>query len=221
ALAAFSLKLPGKSWMMPAAALLFLTGLLGATQDIGSDGVYVTTLSSSDQAKYLGIQSMCWNFGFLLATSPFVGLSGFLHDRTGDWGTSWMIVILLVGGVTFLAGLYHIKMLPPGAKATDAPRNAADAMRTFGRAFVTFFQKKGIVRMIAFAFLYRFGLGLLDKMGPLFIIDERANGGLGLSNQGLSFVNGVGTVAFIAASLAGGLFVSRMGLKKSLLILCL
>src|SRR5215510_4048266 len=43
ALSAFTLKLPGQSWMVPAAILLFLTGLLGATQDIGSDGVYVTT----------------------------------------------------------------------------------------------------------------------------------------------------------------------------------
>jgi len=75
--------------------------------------------------------------------------------------------------------------------------------------------------VIAFAFLYRIGLGLLDKMGPLFIIDSRANGGLGLSNQGLSVVNGFGTGAFIVASVLGGLFVSRMGLKKSLLILCL
>src|SRR5215471_14511464 len=80
-LSAFVLKLPGASWMVPAAVLLGLTGLAGATQDIGSDGVYVTTLPSKEQAKYLGVQSMCWNMGFLLATSTFVWLSGALHDR--------------------------------------------------------------------------------------------------------------------------------------------
>jgi PAT family beta-lactamase induction signal transducer AmpG len=217
----FTLKLPGTTWMFPVAMMLLLTGLLGATQDIGSDGVYVTTLAAKDQAKYLGVQSMCWNMGFLLATSPLVGLSGVLHDKSGSWATAWTTVMFLIAGLTLLAGFYHAKLLPPGAKATDAPKNATDAMKTFGRAFVTFFQKKGIWRMIAFAFFYRFGLGLLDKMGPLFIIDPRANGGLGLSNQGLSFVNGVGTAAFIVASLAGGYFVSRRGLKSSLLILCL
>lgn len=218
---AFGLKLPGSSWMVPAIFLLGLTGLAGATQDIGSDGVYVTTLASKDQAKYTGFQSMCWNLGFLLATSLFVGLSGMLHDQTGSWATAWMIVMLVIAGFTFLMGFYHAKVLPPGAKAVDAPRGAAEAMKVFGKAFVTFFQKKGIWTMIAFAFFYRFGLGLLDKMGPLFIIDSRENGGLGLTNQGLSYVNGFGTVAFIVASVLGGLFVARMSLKKSLLILCL
>jgi PAT family beta-lactamase induction signal transducer AmpG len=221
AVTAFTLKLPGSTWVMPAVALLGLTGLAGATQDIGSDGVYVTTLPSKSQAQYLGVQSMCWNIGFLLATSLFVGLSGVFHDQTGSWGTAWMIVLMTIACFTFAMGLYHARMLPPGAKASDAPKNASDALRTFGLAFLTFFQKKGIVRMIAFAFLYRFGLGLLDKMGPLFLIDPRSAGGLGLSNQRLSLVNGIGTLAFIAASLAGGVFVSKKGLKASLLILCL
>jgi MFS transporter, PAT family, beta-lactamase induction signal transducer AmpG len=221
ALTAFALKLPGGSWVLPTVVLLALMAFLGATQDIVSDGVYVTTLDSKNQAKYLGVQSMCWNMGFLLATSPFVGLSGVLHDKTGDWGTSWTVVLLGIAGLTFVMGLYHAKMLPAGAKALDAPKSAGDAMRTTGRAIATFFDKKGIVSMILFAFFYRVGLGLLDKMGPLFIIDSRANGGLGLTNQGLSWVNGWGTLAFVVASVLGGLFVSRMGLKKALVILCL
>jgi len=221
ALTALALRLPGGGWVAPTVVLLGLMAFLGATQDIVSDGVYVTTLDSKSQAKYLGVQSMCWNMGFLLATSPFVGLSGVMHDSTGSWATAWTVVLLGIAALTFLAGLYHAKMLPAGAKALDAPKSAGDAMRTTGRAIVTFFDKPGIVLMILFAFFYRVGLGLLDKMGPLFIIDSRANGGLGLSNQGLSWVNGWGTAAFVVASVLGGLFVSRMGLKKALVILCL
>ena len=221
AVTAFSLKLPGTGWMTPTIVLLALMAFAGATQDIVSDGVYVTTLDSKSQAKYLGVQSMCWNMGFLLASSPFVGLAGVLHDSSGSWSTAWTVVLPVVAGLTFVMGLYHTKMLPQGAKALDAPKSAADAMRTTWRAIISFFDKKGIVLMILFAFFYRIGLGLLDKMGPLFIIDSRANGGLGLSNQGLSVVNGFGTAAFIVASVLGGLFVSKMGLKKALLILCL
>jgi PAT family beta-lactamase induction signal transducer AmpG len=220
-LTALSLRVPGSGWVVPTVVLLGLMAFAGATQDIVSDGVYVTTLDSKSQAKYLGVQSMCWNLGFLLATSPFVGLSGVLHDKSGSWATAWTVVLLVVAGVTALAGVYHSRMLPPGAKALDAPTNAADAMRTTGRAIVTFFDKKGIWLMIAFAFFYRIGLGLLDKMGPLFLIDPRAHGGLGLSNQDLSVVNGFGTFAFVVASVLGGLFVSKMGLKKALIILCL
>src|ERR1700722_19939447 len=64
---ALSLKLPGGSWFAPVLILVAVTAVLGATQDIGTDGVYVTTLTPKDQAKYLGFQSMCWNAGFLLA----------------------------------------------------------------------------------------------------------------------------------------------------------
>src|SRR3954465_9732090 len=40
----FALRLPGQSWIPPVLGLFAITALLGATQDIGTDGVYVTTL---------------------------------------------------------------------------------------------------------------------------------------------------------------------------------
>ena len=219
---AFCLKLPGQTWLVPVLVLLAVTAILGATQDIGSDGVYVTTLPPKDMAKYTGFQSMCWNAGFLLAAGPLIHYSGVLHERTGNWGSSWMVIMLVIAGVMLLAGLYHSRLLPPGAKALDAPKSFGGAMGTFGHAFATFFQKKDIWLMIAFAFFYRTGFGLIDKMGPLFMIDDRARGGLGLSNQMLGDINGTfGTGAFIVGSLVGGWFVSRAGLRKSLFILCL
>ena len=219
---AFALQLPGKTWLVPVLVLLAVSAMLGATQDIGSDGVYVTTLPPRDMAKYTGFQSMCWNAGFLLAAGPLIHFSGVLHESTHSWGTSWMVILLVIAGIMILAGLYHSRLLPPGAAALDAPKTFGQAMGTFGHAFATFFQKKGVWLMIAFAFFYRTGFGLIDKMGPLFMIDDRAKGGLGLSNQMLGDINGTfGTGAFILGSLVGGWVVSRAGLKKSLLILCL
>jgi MFS transporter, PAT family, beta-lactamase induction signal transducer AmpG len=219
---AFAVKLPGKTWLAPVLALLALSAIFGATQDIGSDGVYVTTLPPKDMAKYTGFQSMCWNAGFLLAAGPLIHFSGVLHESTHSWGTSWMVILLVIAGLMLLAGLYHGRMLPSGAAALDAPKTFSQAMATFGHTFATFFQKKSVWLMIAFAFFYRLGFGLIDKMGPLFMIDDRAKGGLGLSNQVLGDINGTfGTGAFILGSLLGGWFVSRAGLKRSLFILCL
>lgn len=219
---AFALKLPDMTWLVPVLALLAVSAILGATQDIGSDGVYVTTLPPKDMAKYTGFQSMCWNAGFLLAAGPLIHFSGVLHENTHSWATSWMVIMLIIAGLMVLAGLYHGRLLPPGAAALDAPKSLGQAMGTFGHAFVTFFQKRDVLRMVAFAFFYRSGFGLIDKMGPLFMIDDRAKGGLGLSNQMLGDINGTfGTGAFIVGSLLGGWFVSRAGLRKSLLALCL
>ena len=219
---AFGLKLPGTTWIGPVLTLIAITAVLGATQDIGTDGVYVTTLAPKDQAKYLGFQSMCWNGGALLAKGPFVAVSGVLKDSTQSYATAWMIIMLAMGAAVFLAGVYHSRILPPGAKAPGAPKSFGEAMGTYGNAFATFFKKRDVLRLVAFAFFYRFGYGLLDKMGPLFLIDSRANHGLGLSNQAIGGVYGTfGTGAFIIGSLVGGWIVSRSGLKKTLLFLCL
>ena len=54
---------PDSRIVAPALILMALAAVAGATQDIGSDGVYVTTLRSKEQANYTGFQSMCWNLG--------------------------------------------------------------------------------------------------------------------------------------------------------------
>jgi PAT family beta-lactamase induction signal transducer AmpG len=219
---AFALQLPGMGFMAPVLLLLGLTGLLGATQDIATDGVYVTTLGASDQAKYLGVQSMCWNAGPILANGLLVRWSGTLHDQNGSWSQSWAVVLLVIAGLMGAMALYHSRILPPGQKALDAPKSVADAMHTFGHAFVTFFQKEGILLMICFAFFFRFGYGFLEKMGPLFMIDARDKGGLGLTNQALGDIYGTyGTAAFMVGSILGGLFVSKRGLRPTLFVLCL
>jgi PAT family beta-lactamase induction signal transducer AmpG len=220
--AALCLRLPGAAFFVPILVLFALTGIAGATQDIASDGVYVTTLGPAEQAKYLGVQSMCWNAGPILAQGVLVRASGMLHTSSGDWGQAWMVVLLIIAGLVGAIAIYHVRLLPPGAKAQDAPKSVADGLRTFGHAFVTFFQKKDILLMILFAFFFRFGYGFLEKMGPLFMIDSRANGGLGLSNEALGDVYGTfGTGAFMVGSILGGLFVAKLGLRRTLLVLCL
>ncbi|MEI6607679.1 MAG: MFS transporter [Verrucomicrobiota bacterium] len=219
---ALSLRLPGNSYMVPLLVLLALTGILGATQDMASDGVYVTTLNPAEQAKYLGVQSMCWNAGPILANGVLVRASGMLHKESGSWNQAWMVVLLMIAGLMGAMAVYHVRMLPPGSKAPDAPKSVAEGLRSFAHAFTTFFQKKDILLMVLFAFFFRFGYGFLEKMGPLFMIDSRANGGLGLSNESLGDINGMfGTGAFMAGSILGGLFVSKLGLKRTLLTLCL
>jgi PAT family beta-lactamase induction signal transducer AmpG len=218
---AFVLPLP--SFVAPAFVLLMLTGIVGATMDIGSDGVYVTTLPAKEQARYTGIQSMCWSFGPIMATGGLVWVTGELHERM-SFAWAWLSVFIALAVLLGLAALLHSRALPAGAKAADAPASFTEATRTFGVAFALFFKKPSIWAMITFAFLYRFGLGLLDKIGPAFLIDSRLAGGIGLDNAELGVLNGtVGSAAFIIGSVLGGLFVSRSrrGLIGVLLVLAL
>ena len=92
---AFALKLPGMAWVVPVLGLVRIAAVAGATQDIGTDGVYVTTLAEGP-GQVPGFQSMCWNWGALLAKGPFVTRERHAARRApADWGTAWMIVMLV------------------------------------------------------------------------------------------------------------------------------
>ena len=130
-----------------------------------------------------------------------------------------MIVMLLIAGIMAAAAAYHYFMLPPGAKAPDAARGVAEALRTTGDAWASFFRKPRVWMMIAVVFFYRFGEGFIEKIGPLFLIDTRSVGGLGLDNMALGQINAIGTVVFVAGTLLGGVLAARLTLRRVFVLL--
>ena len=222
ALAGVALQLP--FWLAACFGALMLCAILGATMDVGSDGVYVTTLNAKQQAGWAGIQSMAWTAGPLIATGALVPLAGILHNKYGyTYQIAWTYVFIAAGCYLLLLAAWHSKFLPPGTKAKDAPKTAGEAMAGFGDAFKTFFQKKLIWRMLALAFFYRFGIYLLEKVGNVFLVAGRDEGGLGLTNEAAGSIIAVwGSISFLAASVLGGLFLARFGLKRwTLVTFCL
>lgn len=74
--------------------------------------------------------------------------------------------------------------------------------------------------MIAVVYFYRFGEGFIEKIGPLFLMEKRSLGGLGLDNMALGGINGIaGTAAYIGGTLLGGVLASKYGLKRIYLLL--
>lgn len=218
------------SYMAILMVLFWGLSFVGATQDIASDGVYVTSLNSRDQSLYCGIQSLSWNIGPIVASGLLVYLSGRLHVDVfhhdpkvfgPDWIDSWRVIFFIVGGLTILMALWHLRVMPEGARAENTPTSVGDAGRILWDAFVTFFQKPGVWRMIAFAFLFRLSIGFLEKIGPFFMVDPIAKGGLGMSNEQLGIIYGTyGLAAVLLGSLLGGWFVAKRGLKATLFTLC-
>jgi PAT family beta-lactamase induction signal transducer AmpG len=219
--AGLALALP--NWLTWTTVFFWITGLASATQDIAADGVYISAMSHREQAAYVGVQGVFWNLGRIIATGLLVSLTGILHGRLRlDWAQAWMLVLGALAMVMGISWMWHLKVLPSGGRAASTARGLGDAVRTFRSAFATFFAKKMIWRMIAVAYFYRFGEGLIEKIGPLFLLDRRALGGLELDNVQLGTVNGTyGTVAFIAGALLGGLFSARRGLRATFFLLLL
>lgn len=232
-LACVALCLPLPNFMGLTLAFFWVTGFLSATQDIAADGVYMSVTTHKQQSAWVGVQGLCWNAGRIVASGLLVSLTGYLFDKklggaTGAaaeaaaWQYSWMVVMGVLAALMALLGTWHFKTLPADQRAFAAPTNFTQGFEEFLNTLVSWFQKPGIWLGMAFILLYRSGEGFIEKIGPLFMLDPIAKGGLGLSNQALGHINGTfGTIGFMAGALLGGMFAAKMTLKRSIVILAL
>lgn len=220
-LGAVAFCLPLDGFFRASLAFFWITGFASATQDIVADGVFMTTMPPRQQASYSGLQGMCWNLGAVIGSGLLVSLTGWLHGSRGlPWVQCWMIVMtgaaLMMGGF----GLWHLRTLPPGEPSKLQGQGFAAALPALRESWVDFFRKPHIWTMLAVIFFYRFAEGFIEKFGPLFMLDPRSAGGLGLGNEALGFINGtVGTLAFIAGAFLGGFIVARWTLRRTLVLL--
>lgn len=210
-------------------AILAVIALSGATHDIALDGVYMSELSKSQQAKYIGWQGAFYNLAKLLATGVLVYEAGVLMDRyraahpqapssdSAAW--AWGIIMLICCGIMVVLGLYHSRVIPSGAPVQrDSSVSAAQELK---EVIGDFFRKKYIGWYILFIILYRFGEGFVMKIVPLFLKADRAVGGLGLTEQQIGlYYGGFGAAAFVLGSILAGYYISHFGLRKTLFSLC-
>lgn len=230
-LVAFSLQLP--HFFSIAIGLLAVIAFSGATHDIACDGVYMSELSTSDQAKYIGWQGAFYNIAKIVATGGLVYLAGYLIEMYSAGATdgvavlaanrkSWMIILAAMCVVMVVLGIYHMFMLPSGGSAAvQKKRSVHETATELVNVLLNFFSKRHIVYYIFFIILYRFAEGFVMKIVPLFLKAGRDMGGLGLSEKEIGLYYGTyGAAAFVLGSLLAGYYISARGLKKTLFSLC-
>jgi PAT family beta-lactamase induction signal transducer AmpG len=213
-----ALSLPLTGFFKYSLSLFVIIAFNSATHDIAADGVYVNSLDNKDQAKYVGWQGAFYNVAKILSQGALVYIAGKLELILGIV-EAWMIVMGIIGGILVLMGFYHIKMLPTGGTSTSVG-SVKEAFKTFGEVVKSFFEKKYIYWGIAFIILFRMSEGQLTKIVPLFMRAARDNGGLGLMTSDIGIAYGIfGATAFVLGSIAGGYFVAKRKLAKSIFIL--
>ena len=220
-------------------ALLAVIALSGATHDVAADGVYMATLSNEDQARYIGWQGAFYNIAKIAATGGLVMFAGVLIKHfTGDVSTldataaaiakrqgtvmAWTVIMAVIGLIMVLLGLYNAKFVPADHRDASAERPGfKETMVELGNVFVDLFRKRHIIYYIFFIILYRFAEGFVMKIVPLFLKADRANQGLGLSEEQIGLCYGTfGAAAFVIGSILAGYYVAHRGLQKSLFSLC-
>jgi PAT family beta-lactamase induction signal transducer AmpG len=208
---ALALQLPG--WFAASIALFGVVALASSTHDIAADGLYIASLSARQQAAYAGWQGAFFNAAKFASLGGLVVLAGYLEPRIGV-APAWSAIFALLGATLAALALYHLWALPGTLSAAGSRRAVA---ATLADVIRTFFAKPGIWMAILFIILFRAGEGQIQTIGPLFLRDARALGGLGLSTAEVGVVYGTaGTLAFLAGSIGGGYFTAKLGLRRAM-----
>jgi PAT family beta-lactamase induction signal transducer AmpG len=214
ALVALCLPLPG--YFGYTLALLAVVAFCSSTHDIAADGLYIASLSPKEQAAYTGWQGGIYNAARFFSQGGLIILAGYLELRVGV-PRAWMAIFVAMGLILMALSIYHAQVLPSGG-AERRSESIREMAATFKEVVVSFLKKPNIYLLLLFIVLYRAGEGQVVKIGPLFLVDKRVAGGLGLTTDQFGTIYGTfGTLAFVAGSILGGYFTSWLGLRRALL----
>lgn len=201
--------------------LLFaITAFASATHDIAADGFYMLALTQKNQAAFVGIRSTFYRLSSIFGQGVLVYIAGLIETNTGNISMSWQITLLVTAVLFCGVTLYHTFFIPRPEveKKPEGEKSSAKAiMQEFGRTFVTYFTKPGLILAILFMLLYRLPEAFLIKMCTPFLVASREVGGLGLSTENVGLAYGtIGVLFLTIGGILGGLYASKVGLKKSL-----
>ena len=200
--------------------LFIIAAFASATHDIAADGYYMLAHSPGSQAAFIGVRSTFYRIASVFGQGVLVYIAGVLETSTKDIPLAWQITLGVSAAVMCLITLYHIYVLP--RSADDMPRCNADGssssgLRELAASFVSFVKKPGFWLAVAFMLLYRLPEGFLIKLCQPFLVHGVDKGGLGLSTDMVGLVYGTfGVIALLGGGILGGVFASRVGLKKAL-----
>jgi len=217
---AIAMTLPMSGFFRISIGLFWVASFASATQDICGDGIYLVSLTKPVQARLAGVQSTFWVLGKVLATGVLI----YVLDQVKvalHWPEKLMWAVVMVSGAGAMVALaaVHFFALPSGG-ISQRPERVREVVDDFLGTAVSFFHKRMFWGMIAFVFLYRLGEGLILMEGQLFLQSAVSKGGLGRTAGQVSGIDAIwGTLFLIIGGLLGGLFVSRVGLARSLAIL--
>ena len=225
AMAGIALSLPGPKWLQWSMVFFWLMAFSSATHDIAADGFYMHGLESKQQQFFIGVRNTFYRIAMICGQGLLVMLAG----RWEGWQNNplginsvafaWMLCFLLMAIIFSALALYHSFCLPrPASDSQKINKTAGEILQDLGNTFRTFIQKKYIITAIAFMLLYRFAEAQLVKLSSPFLLDSIEAGGLGLSTASVGFAYGtLGVVALLMGGILGGIVISRIGLRKSMM----
>jgi PAT family beta-lactamase induction signal transducer AmpG len=211
ALVAFTIPMP--NFFQITLAVFWLMAFSSATHDIAADGFYMLALKEHQQAAFVGVRSTFYRISMITGQGGLVYLAGRLEESSGSVSFAWSIVFFILAGLFIALFIYHKFVLPVPVIDRPTAQNG-NVLKDFVSTFGAFFNRKGILVILAFLLLFRFAEAQLVKLAAPFLLDTVEKGGLGLTTQDIGIIYGtVGVIALTLGGLLGGYVISRQGLK--------
>lgn len=217
-LGAVSAALQTPVWLSITLVALWLCAFASATHDIAADGFYLLALDQRRQAYFVGIRSTFYRAASMIASGGVVWLAGYWIVETDRASDVWSVIFALLALFFVSAALYHSFVLPYlSVDKVNVTKSASDVFVEFKYTVYTFFRLPGVGVAVAFILLYRLPESVLCKMVQPFLIDSSADGGMGLSVDGIGIANGAfGVTGIVAGGIVGGIVIARYGLRRCL-----
>ena len=214
-LAAVAFTIPVNAFFQWTLAFFWLMAFGSATHDIAADGFYMLGLDGEQQSFFSGIRSIFYRLATIFGQGGLIIIAGKLEESTGSITTAWSITFAITATIMLLLSLFHKIVLP--TPANDFSRSATsigEAIKSFGEILAAYFKKPGIVQAIMFMLLFRLPEAQLVKLLNPFLLDSHEAGGLALSTEQIGVTYGtIGVIGLIIGGIAGGIAISRKGLK--------
>ena len=211
------------SMFMVTLILFIITAFASATHDIAADGFYMLGLDTGTQAEFVGIRSTFYRLSNIFGQGVLVAIAGWVETAYDNIPLSWTVTLIVATVIFALVTVYHLFIIPkPDADRPTIEGNvsASAIFAEFGRSFKTYFVKPGVWLAIIFMLCYRLPEAFLLKLCMPFLVASQEVGGLGMSTANVGIAYGtIGTIFLTVGGILGGIFVSRLGLKKSLWVM--
>lgn len=188
-------------WMVVAAL-----SIVHATHDIACDGFYLQALDKRDQALYSGTRLGAYRLALIVGSSALVYLAG---KRGWFWGFGAAGAIMIVTALVNAVVMPH----PREGEVREVGRGPHPGARAYVAAFRTFVEQPQALLVLSFLLCYRLGDIMMFAMSKPLLRD------LGVDTAHRGILNGLGTGASILGVIAGGAFVARRGLERTLVLL--
>jgi MFS transporter, PAT family, beta-lactamase induction signal transducer AmpG len=202
AIAAMALQNPSQTLQLLAVNAVIIA-FLSATQDIATDAYRTDVL----EKREMGAGAAVFVLGYRIALLVTGSLALILADRL-PWSTVYLLLAALMA-----IGLLASFWAPEPLEQEQPPKSLADAITL---PFVEFFQRLGLLNglmILGFIVLYKLGDAIAANMATPFLLK------IGFTQTDIGAIQGgMGLVATIIGTLAGGAFLSKLGINKSLWI---